>query len=160
MAIALHRDGYNDHEKCGTVEIAGDIGASLDYPIDDYLMNSLVKSMLEIMEIQFAAGAEFVIPMHIDGMPLKSMAEAKTWMSSAPMGLMRMLAGSAHVMGGCQMGGDAKTSVVDEWGRHRAIENLSVIDGSVFPTSLGVNPQESIYANASKNGAALAKALA
>ena len=27
-------------------------------------------------------------------------------------------------------------------------------------TSLGVNPQESIYANASKNGAALAKALA
>ena len=160
MAIALHRDGYNDHEKCGTVEISGDIGASLDYPIDDYLMNSLVKSMLEIMEIQFAAGAEFVIPMHIDGMPLKSMAEAKTWMSSAPMGLMRMLAGSAHVMGGCQMGGDAKTSVVDEWGRHRAIENLSVIDGSVFPTSLGVNPQESIYATASKNGAALAKALA
>ena len=76
------------------------------------------------------------------------------------MGLMRMLAGSAHVMGGCQMGGDVKTSVVDEWGRHRAIENLSVIDGSVFPTSLGVNPQESIYATASKNGAALAKALA
>lgn len=58
------------------------------------------------------------------------------------------------------MGGDAKTSVVDEWGRHRALENLSVIDGSVFPTSLGVNPQETIYAIASKNATALAKAMA
>jgi choline dehydrogenase-like flavoprotein len=40
------------------------------------------------------------------------------------------------------------------------IENLSVIDGSVFPTSLGVNPQETIYAIASKNATALAQALA
>ena len=160
MAIALHRDGYNEHEKCGTVEISGDIGATVDYPIDDYLMNSLVKSMLEIIEIQFAAGAEFVVPMHIDGVPLKSLADAKAWINTTPMGPMRMLGGSAHVMGGCAMAGDAKTSVVDEWGRHRAIDNLSVIDRSVFPTSVGVNPQESIYATAAKNAPALAKALA
>lgn len=158
--IALHRDGYNAHEKCGTVEVSGDTGVTLDYPIDDYLNHSLVKSMLEIMEIQFAAGAEYVIPMHIEGRPLKSMAEAKAWMGSTPMGLLRVLAGAAHVMGGCAMGGDGKTSVVDEWGRHRALENLSVIDGSVFPTSLGVNPQETIYAIAAKNATALAKTLA
>ena len=76
------------------------------------------------------------------------------------MGSLRLLAGAAHVMGGCQMGLDAKSSVVDEWGRHRAIENLSVIDASVFPTSVGANPQESIYATASKNATALAKAMA
>jgi choline dehydrogenase-like flavoprotein len=35
-----------------------------------------------------------------------------------------------------------------------------VIDGSVFPTSLGVNPQESIYATAAQNATALAKVMA
>jgi choline dehydrogenase-like flavoprotein len=29
--------------------------------------------------------------------------------------------------------------------RHHALTNLYVVDGSVFPTSLGVNPQQSIY---------------
>jgi len=49
-------------------------------------------------------------------------------------------------MGGCAMGDDPKTSVVrSEDLRHHTIKNLHVIDGSVFPTSLGVNPQESIY---------------
>ena len=33
-------------------------------------------------------------------------------------------------------------------GRHHEIENLWIADGSVFPTSLGVNPQLSIYAHA------------
>lgn len=158
--LALHRDGFNEHEKCGTVEVSGDTGVALDYPIDDYLTNSLLQAMLEVIEIQFAAGAEFVVPMHIEGRPLKSMAEVRTWAKSTPMGPLRLLAGAAHVMGGCQMGADPKASVVDEWGRHRSIENLSVIDASVFPTSVGANPQESIYATAAKNGTALAKALA
>lgn len=158
--LALHRDGFNDHEKCGTVEVSGETGVALDYPIDDYLTNSLLQAMLEVIEIQFAAGAEFVVPMHIEGRPLKSMAEVKAWAKNTPMGPLRLLAGAAHVMGGCQMGADPKASVVDEWGRHRAIENLSVIDASVFPTSVGANPQESIYATAAKNGTALAKALA
>ena len=53
---------------------------------------------------------------------------------------------SAHVMGGCKMGDDPKISVVRSKDlRHHTLENLHVVDGSVFPTSLGVNPQESIY---------------
>ena len=44
------------------------------------------------------------------------------------------------------MGDDPAVSVVRSSDlRHHTIENLHVIDGSVFPTSLGVNPQESIY---------------
>jgi choline dehydrogenase-like flavoprotein len=44
------------------------------------------------------------------------------------------------------MGEDPARSVVSSRGRHHQIENLWVTDGSVFPTSLGVNPQLSIYA--------------
>ena len=53
---------------------------------------------------------------------------------------------SAHVMGGCAMGEDRARSVVRSHDlRHHELENLHVVDGSVFPTSLGVNPSESIY---------------
>ena len=53
---------------------------------------------------------------------------------------------TAHQMGGCTMGDDPKRSVVRSSDlRHHQIANLHVIDGSVYPTSLGVNPQESIY---------------
>lgn len=156
---ALHRNGFNDHEKCGSVELVGDTGVTLDYPINNYLMNSLVLSMLEIMEIQFAAGAEYALPFHLDARPLKSMAEARAWVKEVKMEPVRLLTGAAHVMGGCRMGTQASNSVVDEWGRHHVMENLSVMDASIFPTSIGANPQQSIYAATLKNATALAKAL-
>ena len=46
------------------------------------------------------------------------------------------------------MGSDPHRSVVNTRGRHHQIENLWIADGSVFPTSLGVNPQISVYAHA------------
>jgi choline dehydrogenase-like flavoprotein len=53
-------------------------------------------------------------------------------------------------MGGCAMGDDPARAVVrSEDLRHHKVKNLYVMDGSVFPTSLGVNPQESIYGLAS-----------
>ena len=52
---------------------------------------------------------------------------------------------SAHVMGGCTMAKEEKDGVVNVYGRHHQVENLSVLDGSVFPTSIGANPQLSIY---------------
>jgi choline dehydrogenase-like flavoprotein len=54
------------------------------------------------------------------------------------------------VMGGCPMGKHERTSVVDSRSlRHHGFDNLFVIDGSVYPTSLTVNPQLSIYGLAS-----------
>jgi len=66
---------------------------------------------------------------------------------------------SAHVMGGCAMGADPRTSVVRGDGSHYQIENLSVFDGSVFPTSLGANPQLSIYGMVARNASRLAEQL-
>jgi choline dehydrogenase-like flavoprotein len=43
------------------------------------------------------------------------------------------------------MGLDAKRGVVNADGRYFGLQNLSVHDGSVFPTSIGANPQLSIY---------------
>jgi choline dehydrogenase-like flavoprotein len=49
--------------------------------------------------------------------------------------------------------------VVDEDGRHHQLENVSVHDGSIFPTSLATNPQVSIYAFAARAASGLAARL-
>jgi choline dehydrogenase-like flavoprotein len=66
---------------------------------------------------------------------------------------------SAHVMGGAPFGSDAATSVVGEDGRHHALANLYVMDGSLFPTSIGANPQMTIYAVVARLAEGLARAL-
>ena len=73
--------------------------------------------------------------------------------------LYRTRLGSAHVMGGCAMGEDATMAVTDSLGRHHQLENLSIHDGSLFPTSIGANPQLSIYGLTSKLATLLAERL-
>ena len=52
---------------------------------------------------------------------------------------------TAHQMGGCAMGRDARRSVVSPELLLHGHEDVFVVDGSVFPTSLGVNPQLTIF---------------
>jgi len=51
-----------------------------------------------------------------------------------------------HMFGTCRMGRDPRTSVVRPDFRHHQIDGLWIADSSVFPTSLGVNPQIPIMA--------------
>lgn len=63
-----------------------------------------------------------------------------------PMQKLKQTVVSAHVMGGCNMSVSADKGVVNMDGRHHQLQNLSVFDGSILPTSLGANPQLTIYA--------------
>jgi choline dehydrogenase-like flavoprotein len=54
----------------------------------------------------------------------------------------------SHGVGTVRMGSDPATSVLDPDGRFRGLENLTVTDASVFPTSAAVNPSLTIAANA------------
>lgn len=58
---------------------------------------------------------------------------------------------SEHVMGGMRMGTDPATSVTDPEGRFHGVDNLTVADASVFPTSGGHNPTLTIMATALRN---------
>jgi len=62
-------------------------------------------------------------------------------------------------MGGCAFGADPKRAAVDSNGRYRHLDNLYVLDGSLFPTSIAANPQLSIYAIAAKLASGLAATL-
>jgi choline dehydrogenase-like flavoprotein len=53
---------------------------------------------------------------------------------------------STHLFGGARMGLDPRTSVVGPDFEAHEVAGLYVVDSSVFPTNLGVNPQHSIMA--------------
>jgi choline dehydrogenase-like flavoprotein len=57
------------------------------------------------------------------------------------------------------MAGDEKLGVTSPDGRYRYLANLSVHDGSLFPTSIGANPQLSIYGITARLASGLAHAL-
>ncbi len=62
---------------------------------------------------------------------------------------------TAHPQGGCKMGKPGN-GVVDFNGHSYDVDNLFVCDASLFPTSIGVNPQVTILALATKIGEHLA----
>ncbi len=53
---------------------------------------------------------------------------------------------TVHPLGGCPMSDDPRTGVVDDHGKVHGYDGLYVLDGSIVPTSLGVNPSKTIAA--------------
>ena len=157
--IALHRDGFNSESEGGVVELDANNLPVLDYPLTDMFLRSAKDSLLTMAEIQFAAGAKQVIPMHSDTILANSWNEAKTIIKDLSIEKLKLKVFSAHVMGGCGMGAFDRNSVVNAYGEHHQINNLNIIDGSIFPTSLGVNPQLTIYSLAMRNATYLAERL-
>ncbi len=143
--LALMRDGFHDQSQGGKVKLRGDGSPVLDYPLTDYVMDGARRALLSMMEIQFAAGAAKVLPLHEMAQPYTSWAQARDAMGTLPIKPMLTKVVSAHVMGGCGLAGTEKLGVTRPDGVHWQIENLSIHDGSLFPTSIGANPQLSIY---------------
>lgn len=158
--IALLRDGFHEDSPGGTVSLRDDGSPQLDYPVSDYLWNGFREAYLRMVEIQFAAGATSVKLLHVDSPTFTRWSDARQQISALSMALHRTRLFTAHQMGGCAMGDDPTQSVVDSYGRHHHLDNLNIHDASVFPTSIGANPQLSIYALSARNASHLAEQLA
>ena len=157
--LALLRDGFHEGAPGGVVRLRGDGSPELDYPLTDFLWDGARRALLSMAEIQFAAGAREVLPSHEMARRYRSWSEAKAAIAALPQQVHLTRVVSAHVMGGCAMSGDEALGVTAPDGRYRGLHNVSVHDGSLFPTSLGANPQLSIYALTAKLASGLATAL-
>lgn len=157
--LALLRDGFHEDSQGGRVRLRGDGSAELDYSLDELVWDGARRAMLSMAELQFAAGARKVLPVHESARAYTSWGEARREIAALPQRLHLTRVVSAHVMGGCAMGGAARDSVVDIAGRYRGVANLSVHDGSLLPTSIGANPQLTIYALAARLASHLAERL-
>jgi len=157
--VALMRDGFTEATAGGRVRIDDAGNPLLDYEISDELWAAFQRSFLSMAEAQFAAGARSVRPGHLDGRDYTSWEQAREAIKSLAMQKHRVTLYTAHLMGGCTMSSDPGRGVVDSNGTHHQLPNLSVLDGSIFPTSIGANPQLSIYAFVGRNATHLAQTL-
>jgi choline dehydrogenase-like flavoprotein len=160
VLLALLRDGFHPQAPGGQVQLRSDGSPVLDYPLTAFVMEGARRALLAMAEIQFAAGARQVLPVHELGKPYAGWAEARQALQALPMKPLLAKVVSAHVMGGCGLAGDERHGVVRPDGVHWQVENLSVHDGSLFPTSVGANPQLSIYGIVNRLAQQLARQLA
>ncbi len=121
-------------------------GKRIDYDLGDRDVETLKLGVLRLIELMFAAGAREVMP-GVHGLParISSLDDAAglLGLSADPR---RFHCIAAHLFGTAVMGPDPSSSVVGVDFQAHDLASLFVIDSSVFPTNLGVNPQHSICA--------------
>jgi choline dehydrogenase-like flavoprotein len=130
-------------------------------PVMTYRMSPRDRARIPVLlrrmaALFFSAGArEVFLPVfgmggitadQLEGVPLEGVHGRKIECSSQ------------HPLGTCHMGSHADHSVVDPTGRLWETPNVYVADGSILPTSLGVNPQWTIMAMALRVAHRLANA--
>ena len=143
--IALTIDGFHPDVPGGTVSVTPSGAPVLDYTLVQRQWRALRDAQKVLARVGFAGGALNVMTAHDPRWLMRSAADIDG-IDALPWEPGRVGVFSAHQMGGCAMGDDPKQAVVrSEDLRHHQVTNLHVVDGSVFPTSLGVNPQLSIY---------------
>lgn len=143
--LAITMDGFHDDVPGGRVSVSPSGRPVLDYPIPPRLWEAFRHGQKTMAKIGLAAGAHTIGTAHDPPLLIKSEADIDK-VDAMPWEPCKVAIFSAHQMGGVMMSDEAKRGVVRSVDlRHHDIENLHVVDGSVFPTSLGVNPQLSIY---------------
>ncbi|ANQ48481.1 FAD-binding protein [Flammeovirga sp. MY04] len=125
---------------------------------DNSIILLVMQSIEESMKLQWKKGVfghklsfdsknSFAVPAYIevgqkvlhkyakkvDGVPLNALSEI---LFNTPM--------TAHILGGCNMGKDADEGVVNERFEVNNYPNFYVLDGSIIPCNLGVNPSLTI----------------
>lgn len=115
----------------------------------------LCFGMARIAEIHFAAGAKRVFTAS-HKIPIINNINELAAFESAPARAVDLELGAFHPLGTCRMGGSAGKSVVKYSLETHDINNLYIMDGSVIPGSLGVNPQVTIMTLAMRAASILA----
>ena len=124
---------------------------SISYNLGLRDLGYLKQGVKTTAEVQFAAGAKEVLTLHSSKTSLYSADEIDGKLERAGWASNEIALYSAHPLGTCRMGENARNSVVDSHCQTHDVKGLFVIDGSVTPTSLGVNPQMTLLAIAEKS---------
>jgi choline dehydrogenase-like flavoprotein len=116
-------------------------------PRDLWLLRRGVALLAEIM---FAGGAERVLTPFFP-LPRLDGPDDIRRIFSVPIRPQDLDVFTVHAMGTAHMGADPRRSVVDSYGEAHDVKGLFVNDASLFPTGLGVNPQITVMALATRN---------
>lgn len=141
----------------------GSVSAVRGQPVIRYWLGDRdvahIKRAVDVLaQIFFAAGARTVHApiagferLGPDDLPALRRADLRAW---------DLELSAYHPLGTARMGRDPARAVVDANHQHHDIRSLYVVDGAAVPTALGVNPQVTIMALATRAAERIAAALA
>lgn len=134
-------------ESAGKVRPTPDFRADISYNLTDGDKRRLLQALRRIVRVFFAAGAQRVHPGIQNGRPGRTPAEVEAQLGDdLPVDMLYVYA--SHPMGTCRIGRDPAASVTSPTGETHDVRGLYLADASVFPTSLGRNPQWTVMAAA------------
>lgn len=131
----------------GTVTAAASGRPRIHYRITPRVLRALQSGAAELTEILLCGGATDVHT-RIRGVDVLSTIAAARGLRTTRLSAKQFRPVAFHPMGTARMGTDPRVAVVDSTHRVFGHEGLYVVDASVLPTSLGVNPQVTIMAMA------------
>jgi choline dehydrogenase-like flavoprotein len=139
----------------GRVGLAGDGSLRITYRLTRDDARRLSFGIARAAELFYAAGAREVYPQlaGVPVLPRNRIAE----LDASPAPARRLRLEAFHPLGTARMGSDPSYSVVDPGGAVHGYRGLYVADGSLFPTSIGVNPMMTIIAMAARVARGLAE---
>jgi len=135
----------------GSVKVGPSGNPVMIYSMNKEDVRRMIKGMALVSSIFLAAGAKSIFPA-LYGYPEILKPRDVLKLKEAKIKAVQIQAGAFHPLGTCRMGEDPANTVVNSYLKTHDLDNLYVVDGSVFPTSLGVNPQETIMAFALRTG--------
>ena len=141
----------------GRAGLAGDGSLRVSYRLTSDDARRLVFGIARAADLLYAAGATEVYP-QIAGVPIISSARvAELEASPPPASALRLEA--FHPMGTARMDADPARGVTGTDGAVHGASGLYVVDGSLLPSSIGVNPMMTIVAMASRVARQIAERL-
>jgi len=120
-------------------------GASVSFSVCEQDIVNLKKGFRKIAEIMIASGATHLIP-NIFGLPPRISKDELSLIDNAPLDSKCYTMVMTHMFGTCRMGPDKSKSVVGPDFQLHDTKGVFILDSSIFPTHLGVNPQHTIMA--------------
>jgi choline dehydrogenase-like flavoprotein len=146
--IVLVRDGSGEDGSQGSVWLDRAGRTRIRYRLGTADRANLAAGVEACARLHLAAGAREAVSVHTRPVRVRDESGLKA-LRDADYGPNRLSLFSAHVNGTCRMGVHPATSGTTPEGERHGVRGLYVCDGSLLPTSLGVNPQETILAVAS-----------
>jgi len=132
-------------------------------PLVTYVVNEADRSQLQratglLWQLLFAAGAR-EIHTGVHGWQIVTRPEQVAAFAQARVAVRHFELSAYHPLGTCRMGSDPRRSVVSATHETHDVHNLWICDGSALPGALGVNPQMTILALATRAAPHIARRL-
>ena len=142
----------------GRVGLAGDGSLRVTYKLTRDDARTLTFGIARAAELYYAAGAQEVYP-QISGIPTIA-RERIADLEASPPPASHLRLEAFHPMGTARMNASSERGVTGPDGAVYGADGLYVADGSLLPSSLGVNPMMTIIAVASRVARQMADQLA